>query len=70
MNNCTISLKVTEEELARRRKDWVCPPPKVKGGYWPAMQEWYRPLMKERFKNIKIDGQMKRGCLIGQQVEN
>lgn len=33
MNNCTISLKVTEEELARRRKDWVCPPPKVKGGY-------------------------------------
>ena len=33
MNNCTISLKVSEDELDRRRKDWVCPPPKVKGGY-------------------------------------
>ena len=33
MNKCTITLKVSEEELEQRRKEWVCPPPKVEGGY-------------------------------------
>jgi dihydroxy-acid dehydratase len=31
--NCTIQLKVSEEVLAERRKNWVCPEPKVKSGY-------------------------------------
>ena len=31
--NCTIELKVCEDELARRRAAWVCPEPKVKTGY-------------------------------------
>ncbi|HOQ75988.1 MAG TPA: dihydroxy-acid dehydratase [Thermoclostridium sp.] len=33
MNNCTINLKVPGEVLEQRRKNWSCPPPKVKGGY-------------------------------------
>ena len=31
--NCSIELKVSDEELARRRATWVCPEPKVKTGY-------------------------------------
>lgn len=31
--NRTLNVKVSEEELAERRKNWVCPPPKVKSGY-------------------------------------
>ncbi|MBQ8074407.1 MAG: dihydroxy-acid dehydratase [Oscillospiraceae bacterium] len=31
--NCKIELKVSEEELARRRANWVCPEPKIKTGY-------------------------------------
>jgi dihydroxy-acid dehydratase len=31
--DCTLTLKVTEEELERRRKEWVCPPPKINRGY-------------------------------------
>ena len=31
--NCTIELKVSEDELARRRAAWVCPEPKIKTGY-------------------------------------
>ena len=30
---CSIELKVSDEELARRRANWVCPEPKVKTGY-------------------------------------
>ncbi len=30
---CSITLKVSDEELARRRANWVCPEPKVKTGY-------------------------------------
>ncbi len=30
---CEITLLVSEEELDRRRKNWVCPEPKVKTGY-------------------------------------
>ncbi|MCR5347161.1 MAG: dihydroxy-acid dehydratase [Fretibacterium sp.] len=30
---CRIELKVSDEELARRRAEWVCPEPKVKTGY-------------------------------------
>ena len=30
---CSIELKVSDEELARRRASWVCPEPKVKTGY-------------------------------------
>ncbi|MBR1820576.1 MAG: dihydroxy-acid dehydratase [Clostridia bacterium] len=30
---CRIELKVSEDELARRRAAWVCPEPKVKTGY-------------------------------------
>jgi dihydroxy-acid dehydratase len=30
---CKIELKVSDEELARRRAAWVCPEPKVKTGY-------------------------------------
>ncbi|MBR5537847.1 MAG: dihydroxy-acid dehydratase [Clostridia bacterium] len=31
--NCKIELKVSDEELARRKAAWVCPEPKVKTGY-------------------------------------
>ena len=31
--NCSIELKVSEEELVKRRMTWVCPEPKVKTGY-------------------------------------
>ncbi len=31
--NCSVTLKVSEEELARRRAAWVCPEPKIKTGY-------------------------------------
>ena len=31
--NHTISMKVSDEELAKRRAAWVCPEPKVKTGY-------------------------------------
>ena len=31
--NCAVRLRVSDEELARRRKSWVCPPPKVTTGY-------------------------------------
>ena len=30
---CSIQLNVSDEELARRRANWVCPEPKVKTGY-------------------------------------
>ena len=30
---CKIELKVSDEELARRREAWVCPEPKIKTGY-------------------------------------
>ena len=30
---CSIQLNVSDEELARRRANWVCPDPKVKTGY-------------------------------------
>lgn len=31
--NRTLNVKLSEEELAERRKNWVCPEPKVKRGY-------------------------------------
>ena len=31
--NCSITLEVPEEELEKRRAEWVCPEPKVKTGY-------------------------------------
>jgi dihydroxy-acid dehydratase len=31
--HCKIELKVSDEELTRRRKLWTCPEPKVKSGY-------------------------------------
>jgi len=31
--NCAVRLRVSDEELARRREGWVCPPPKVTTGY-------------------------------------
>ena len=31
--NKTIELKVSDEELSRRRAAWVCPEPKIKTGY-------------------------------------
>ena len=31
--NCAVQLRVSDEELARRRESWVCPPPKVTTGY-------------------------------------
>ncbi len=33
MKACTLTLEVSPEELERRRKAWVCPPPKIKTGY-------------------------------------
>jgi dihydroxy-acid dehydratase len=33
MINYTINLRVSDGELEARRREWVCPPPKVKGGY-------------------------------------
>jgi len=31
--NCKIELKVPDQELERRRAEWVCPEPKIKTGY-------------------------------------
>ncbi len=31
--NRTLNVKLTDAELAERRKNWVCPPPKVTSGY-------------------------------------
>ena len=31
--NRTLNVKLSEEELAERKANWVCPPPKVKSGY-------------------------------------
>lgn len=31
--NCKIELKVSDEELAKRRAAWVCPEPRIKTGY-------------------------------------
>ncbi len=31
--NCSVTLKVSDDELAARRAVWVCPEPKVKTGY-------------------------------------
>lgn len=31
--NRTLNVKLTDAELAERRANWVCPPPKVKSGY-------------------------------------
>ena len=31
--NCSIELKVSDEILAERRANWVCPEPKIKTGY-------------------------------------
>ena len=31
--NRTLNVKLSDEELAERRKNWVCPEPKVKKGY-------------------------------------
>ena len=33
INNYKITLKVSDEELAKRKAKWVCPEPKVKTGY-------------------------------------
>ncbi len=33
IKNCSITLEVSDEELERRRKEWVCPEPKIKTGY-------------------------------------
>ncbi len=33
MRACSLTLKVSEEELEQRREGWVCPPPKIKSGY-------------------------------------
>ncbi len=33
MRKCTLNLKVSDEELENRRKNWVCPSPKIKTGY-------------------------------------
>ena len=30
---CTINMQVSDEELEARRKEWVCPEPKIKTGY-------------------------------------
>lgn len=31
--NRTLNVKLTDAELAERRKNWICPPPKVTSGY-------------------------------------
>ena len=31
--NRTLNVRVSDEELAKRKENWVCPPPKVKKGY-------------------------------------
>ncbi len=33
INGCTINVRVSDEELAERRKTWVIPEPKIKTGY-------------------------------------
>ncbi|NLM75546.1 MAG: dihydroxy-acid dehydratase [Clostridiaceae bacterium] len=33
MNECTLTLEVSDEELEQRKKDWICPEPKIKTGY-------------------------------------
>ena len=31
--NRTLNVRVSDEDLAKRKENWVCPPPKVKKGY-------------------------------------
>ena len=31
--NRTLNVRISDEELAKRKENWVCPPPKVKKGY-------------------------------------
>ena len=33
ITNCKINVDVSDEELARRRSEWVCPEPRIKTGY-------------------------------------
>ena len=33
IKNCKIELDVSDEELAKRRSEWVCPEPRIKTGY-------------------------------------
>ncbi|MCQ2771424.1 MAG: dihydroxy-acid dehydratase, partial [Clostridia bacterium] len=33
IKNCSIQLEVSDEILAERKKNWVCPEPKIKTGY-------------------------------------
>lgn len=33
ISNFKIELKVSDEELAERKKTWVCPEPRIKDGY-------------------------------------
>lgn len=33
IKNCSISLRVDDETIAKRRASWVCPPPKITTGY-------------------------------------
>ncbi len=33
MKACTLTLKVSDQELEERRMTWVCPPPKIRTGY-------------------------------------
>jgi dihydroxy-acid dehydratase len=33
INGCTINVRVSDEELAERRKNWTIPEPKIKTGY-------------------------------------
>ena len=33
IKNCKINVDVSEEELRKRRKEWVCPEPRIKTGY-------------------------------------
>ncbi|NLE26154.1 MAG: dihydroxy-acid dehydratase [Clostridiaceae bacterium] len=33
MKKCTLNFNITDDELENRRKNWVCPSPKIKTGY-------------------------------------
>ena len=47
----SITLKVSDEELAARRAKWVCPEPKIKTGYLAR----YAKLVQSASKGAVLD---------------
>ena len=46
MNECTLTLEVSDEELEQRKKDWICPEPKIKPDILPGIPDLLHLLVK------------------------